>query len=349
MTTRPRRGLSFARRLYRPRAIGAGLSFFCIGAGIAPTDPQWWTWAVLFAYAFVWPHLAFQLANRANQPFRAEQRNLLLDGLAGGFWIGAMGLNLLPSAVILTMIAMDKIAAGGWRLLLKALMALVFGVAAGLLIFAPALLPMATPAQMLACLPMLLLYPQVIGLTFYRATQQLAKNKRILARLGQTDSLTGLITHGAWKDLLLREFTRSRSDDQQVTMALIDIDRFKHINETYGHKVGDAILRNVSATLSAHLRKTDLVGRYGGDQFCVILPEASASQTRVVLDRLSRAVNEFGYPGLPQLSVSLSIGIASYGKHQTTPDAWLHEADKALQNAKEAGRNTVTVAGLLGN
>lgn len=330
--------------MYLPRAVGTGLGFFCVAIGIWPLETAWWAWTLLFSHAFVWPHLAFHLARKARKPFAVEQRNLLFDGLAGGFWAGAMGLNPLPSVIILSMIAMDKIAAGGWPMLYKTLLMQALGIAAGLLLFAPPLFPATSHAQMLGCLPILLIYPMAIGMVFYRVTEQLAKHKRTLARLSQTDSLTGLINHGAWKDLLLSEFTRCRGSDRQISMALIDIDHFKQINDRFGHLVGDAILRTVSTTLTTHLRKTDLVGRYGGDEFCVILPDTNAAQAVEILERLRRAVNGFEYPGLPQLSLSLSIGIASYGPHLAAPDMWLHEADMALYDAKSAGRNTVTVA-----
>jgi diguanylate cyclase len=330
--------------MYLPRAVGTGLGFFCVAIGIWPLDPAWWLWALLFAHAFVWPHLAFQLARKARQPLAVEQRNLLFDGFAGGCWAGVMGLNPLPTVIILSMIAMDKIAAGGWPMLFKTLLMQALGIAVGLGLFAPPLFPPTSYAQMLGCLPILLVYPMAIGMICYRVTEQLAEHKRTLARLSQTDSLTGLINHGAWKELLLREFTRCRGGARQNSMALIDIDHFKQINDTYGHLVGDAILRTVSTTLSTHLRKTDLVGRYGGDEFCVILPDTTAAQAQEILERLRRAVDDFEYPGLPQLSLSLSIGIASYGPHLAAPDMWLHEADMALYDAKSAGRNTVTVA-----
>lgn len=344
MTTRPRKGLSFVKRMYLPRVVGTGLGFFCVAIGIWPLDPPWWTWVLMFLQAFAWPHLAFLIGRRARKPSRTERRSLLFDAFAGGVWVGAIGLNPLPSVIILSMIAMDKVAAGGWNMLFRTVLMQALGIAAGLWMFAPPLFPTTSQLQMIACLPVLVAYPMAIGMMYNRVTRQLAQHKRILARLSQTDSLTGLINHGAWKDLLLREFTRAQSGTRHNSMALIDIDHFKQINDIYGHLVGDAVLRTVSKTLSSHLRKTDLVGRYGGDEFCVILPDTTAPQAREILERLRRVVNEFEYPGLPQLSLSLSIGIASYGPHLAAPDMWLHEADMALYDAKSAGRNTVTVA-----
>ncbi|MCO7566174.1 diguanylate cyclase [Pseudomonas sp. S 311-6] len=345
MSERTGKGLSFAKRMYVPRAIGTGLGFFCVMIGIWPLQPAWWTWALLVAHGFVWPHLAFQIARLSSQPFRCEQRNLVFDGFAGGCWAGVMGLNPLPSVIILSMIAMDKIAAGGWHMLFKTLLAQLLGIGLGLWLYAPPLFPETSQVQMLACLPILLVYPMAIGMICYRVTVLLGEHKRALARLSQTDSLTGLINHGAWKDLLLREFEHCRANHLPNTLALIDIDHFKQINDGHGHLAGDNILRIVSAFFSSYLRKSDPVARYGGDEFCVMLPGTTPAQAREILERLRQAVEEYRDPALAHLRLSLSIGIAPFGLHLTNAEAWLHEADTALYQAKSEGRNRTVVAG----
>lgn len=344
MNDRTGSGLSFAKRMYLPRAVGTGLGFFCVMIGIWPMQPPWWVWGLLLAHAFVWPHVAFQFARRSKQPFRTEQRSLIFDGFAGGCWAGAMGLNPLPSVIILSMIAMDKIAAGGWHMLIRTLLAQATGIGLVLLLSTPALFPETSQAQMLACLPILLIYPMAVGMVCYQVTAQLTKHKHALARLSKTDSLTGLINHGAWKDLLLLEFERCRSTDPSNHLALIDIDHFKQINDRFGHLAGDGILRLISGFLSTYLRKSDPAARYGGDEFCVMLPGTTPEQAREILERLRQAVEDYRDPELPQLTVTLSIGIASYGQHLDTADGWLHAADMALYDAKRAGRNTIMVA-----
>jgi diguanylate cyclase len=346
MTQKPRKGLSFARRMYLPRAVGTGMGFFCVAVGIWPMSAPWWQWALLVAHAFIWPHLAYQLARLARDPYRTEQRSLLVDGFAGGCWVGVMGLNPLPSVIILSMIAMDKIAAGGWPLLIRTLFAQVAGIGLCLWLLEPPLLPATTQGQMLGCLPILLIYPMAIGLICFRVTEQLGQHKRTLARLSRTDSLTGLTNHGAWKDLLQREFVRCQRSPHSNCMALIDIDYFKQINDTYGHLVGDEILRTVSGALSGLLRKSDKVGRYGGDEFCVILPDTTLAQAKDVLERLRDGVNGWRDPQREELSLSLSIGIAAHGPHLQHPEEWLHAADMALYEAKNAGRNCLAVAPL---
>ncbi|MFI8555792.1 diguanylate cyclase [Pseudomonas putida] len=338
------KGLSFAKRMYVPRAIGTGLGFFCVLIGVAPLAPEWWIWGLLLGHGFVWPHLAYQIARRSRHPFRAEQRNLIFDGFAGGCWAGVMGLNPLPSVIILSMIAMDKIAAGGWHMLVKTLVAQALGIGLGLWLYGPPLFPQTSQAQMLACLPILLIYPMAIGMICYQVTVQLAQHKRALARLSETDSLTGLRNHGAWQGLLIREFQRCQAGAARSHLALIDVDHFKRINDQHGHLVGDDILRIISAKLSLHLRKRDPAARYGGDEFCVLLAETTAEQAVEILERLRQAIEAYHDPALPQLSLSLSIGLAPYNDRLSNADAWLHAADMALYAAKRAGRNRIMLA-----
>jgi len=152
------------------------------------------------------------------------------------------------------------------------------------------------------------------------------------------------MNHGAWKDLLKVEFNNCQTLKRQNSVALIDIDHFKTINDTYGHIIGDTVLKQLSHALTASLRETDLAGRYGGDEFCVILPDTTLAQATDILERLRRTVHEHTHITLPDLKLSLSIGIAAYGPHLTDAGMWLHEADMALYDAKSTGRNRVTSA-----
>jgi diguanylate cyclase len=104
------------------------------------------------------------------------------------------------------------------------------------------------------------------------------------------------------------------------------------------------VLKQLSGALTASLRETDLAGRYGGDEFCVILPDTTLAQANDILERLRRTVHDHAHTALPDLRLSLSIGIAAYGPHLTDAGMWLHEADMALYAAKSTGRNRVSSA-----
>ncbi|MDQ0740731.1 diguanylate cyclase (GGDEF)-like protein [Pseudomonas sp. W4I3] len=223
---------------------------------------------------------------------------------------------------------------GGWHQAL--------GIATALLMFAPAFVAVTTQAQLYACLPILMLYPLALGWICYRQAVTLARHKRELLALSRTDSLSGLLNHGAWKDHLEIEFQRCRRGPAGAAIALIDIDHFKIINDTYGHVTGDIVLRQLSKVLRQNLRATDLAGRYGGDEFCVILPDMPLDRATQVMDALRDRFNALAYAQDPTLRVSLSIGLAPYQPSHADSTSWLNDADQALYEAKSSGRNRVS-------
>ncbi|WP_426206537.1 diguanylate cyclase [Pseudomonas sp. TWP3-1] len=335
------KGLSLARRLYTSRILGLVLGLLCVSVAMYPLDPPKWVWVLMFFNGLIWPHLAFQWARRAAVPFHAEHRNLLIDAFMGGCWVAAMHFNPLPSAMTVSMMAMNNVAIGGPRFLLAGTAAQVLGVAVGLVVFAPAFVPLTTPAQLYACLPLLMLYPLALGWICFRQAYTLGVHKRELLALSRTDSLTGLLNHGAWKDQLEIEFQRCRLQQKGAAIALIDIDHFKSINDTYGHVAGDIVLRQLSKMLKHNLRAADVAGRYGGDEFCVILPDLPLFNAAQAMEALRERFAILGYDQNPALKVSLSIGLAALDPGHTDATRWLNDADQALYEAKAGGRNRV--------
>jgi diguanylate cyclase len=338
------KGLSFTRRIYLPRTIGMGIGCISVAAALYPLSLPIWVWVLLLFNGFVWPHLAYQLSTHSTFPYKAERRNLLFDSLCGGFWVATFQFNPLTTVTILAMMAMNNVAAGGQRLFIHGSLAQVAGGAISLLLFGAAFTPSATQMQVWACLPMLTLYPLAVGMVCYRLAIKLSEHKRALSALSRTDSLTGLLNHGAWKDLLQLQFQHCREHQQPTVIALIDIDHFKPINDTYGHIVGDSVLRQLSAELKRNLRECDLAGRYGGDEFCVILPCMPLHHARDVMERIREVLHDYRHQEIPELRVSLSIGLAAYHPSFTDAIAWLDDADKALYTAKNTGRNKISIA-----
>ena len=255
-----------------------------------------------------------------------------------------MQFNPLPSITTLSMMTMNNVAAGGQRLFLRGLLAQGCGMLLGLALFGPGLQLVSTTQQVYACLPMLTLYPLALGWVCYRLAIQLSEHKRSLSALSRTDSLTGLLNHGSWKDLLQLKFQTCQQQCRSAVIAIIDIDHFKRINDSYGHVVGDAVLRHLSKELKINLREDDLAGRYGGDEFCVILPDTSLTQAGRIMERLRERVAAYRDESLPELRISLSIGLALCRSDFDDPVAWLNEADRALYSAKNNGRDQVNFA-----
>ena len=336
------KGLPLASRLYKSRTLGLTLGFVCVAFGMSPLHPPTWVWVWMLVNAFAWPSIAYQLSLRASNSLRSERRHLLFDSFCGGFWVGAMHFNPLPSVTTLSMMTMNNVAIGGPLFMLVGWVAQGLGIGVSLLVFTPAFVALTTQAQLYACLPILMLYPLALGWICFRQAVTLAQHKRELLALSRTDSLSGLLNHGAWKDHLDIEFQRCRLGSAGAAIALIDIDHFKTINDTYGHVTGDIVLRQLSKVLRQNLRATDLAGRYGGDEFCVILPDMPLNRATEVMDALRDRFNALAYAQDPTLRASLSIGLAPYQPSHADSTQWLNDADQALYEAKSSGRNRVS-------
>ena len=341
MENRRGKGLSFARRIYKPRIIGLGIGSISVVGALYPLSMPAWVWALLLFNGLAWAHVAYQLSTRSPFPYQAEQRNLLYDSLAGGFWAAATQFSPLTTVTILSMMAMNNVAAGGKRLFLLGLPAQAAGIAVAWGLFGIKFDPSVSLIEVYTCLPMLTLYPMAIGMVCYQLAIKLSDHKRALSALSRIDSLTGLLNHGSWKDLLNLKFHKCQQQQGQATIALIDIDHFKNINDIHGHTVGDTVLRQLSHELRQRLREDDLAGRYGGDEFCVILPRMPLEEAAQVMERLRETFGNYRHPQIPELRVSLSIGLADFHSSFNDAVAWLNAADLALYAAKDSGRDRV--------
>jgi diguanylate cyclase len=344
MENRRGKGLSFARRIYKPRIIGLGIGCISVIGGLYPLAMPSWVWAFLLFNGLVWAHVAYQLSIRSPFPYQAEQRNILYDSLCGGFWAAAAQFTPLTTVTILSMMTMNNVAAGGRRLFLRGLLAQGAGIGVAWALFGIRFNPDVSVLQVYTCLPMLTLYPMAIGMVCYKLAIKLSEHKRALSALSRTDSLTGLLNHGSWKDLLHLKFHKCQQQQSHATIALIDIDHFKQINDSHGHIVGDAVLRQLSVEIRRNLRKNDLAGRYGGDEFCVILPQMPLEEAARVMERIRETFSNYRNPQIPELRVSLSIGLADFQLVFTDAATWLNAADRALYAAKDTGRNRVNAS-----
>ncbi|MCM2321249.1 MAG: PleD family two-component system response regulator [Pseudomonas sp.] len=167
-----------------------------------------------------------------------------------------------------------------------------------------------------------------------------ARARNLKARMVR-DSLTGLYNHTHILQLLEDARVRARRDQQPLSFAMLDIDHFKQVNDRYGHPMGDRVIKSLALFLKQRLRKSDHIGRYGGEEFAVVLPDTDAATAARVLDDIRRRFAEIHFPAQPQdLSCSFSCGIAELHGEQEAKALASH-ADEALYRAKHAGRNRV--------
>jgi diguanylate cyclase (GGDEF)-like protein len=171
------------------------------------------------------------------------------------------------------------------------------------------------------------------------ATEQVRANHKWaqLARLALTDRLTGLSNRHAGERALERDAARARRAGSPFSLALLDLDNFKQVNDRYGHAVGDEILRQVSQVLASTFRASDLAIRWGGDEFLVLLPDVAAKGASIFAERARMQIETLTFPGG---RVTISGGVVEMGKDESPRDA-LGRADAQLYEAKRAGRNRV--------
>jgi len=155
------------------------------------------------------------------------------------------------------------------------------------------------------------------------------------------DELTGVYNRKAGMARLKEEYARVGRTERRLTLAMVDVDNFKFINDSCGHQVGDQILRHISGVIKHWLRENDVVFRYGGDEFLLILPETDEKQAMNPLDRLRKRLADQVIIGGFNVRPSVSIGVATLLDGDDGADGMINRADRALYDAKKRGRNRI--------
>jgi diguanylate cyclase len=166
-----------------------------------------------------------------------------------------------------------------------------------------------------------------------------------LRTLSKTDFLTTLNNRGFWEEALINEYKRIKRSGHHSTLLMCDIDHFKRVNDTFGHAAGDAVIQHVAAAVKKNLRSTDVAGRYGGEEFAVLLLDTTVDQAMFFAERLRKNVEAMAVEFNQQiLRVTVSIGLAEYREEMSEYRDWIEAADKALYQSKASGRNCITKA-----
>jgi len=160
--------------------------------------------------------------------------------------------------------------------------------------------------------------------------------------LARTDFLTGVLNARFFHELAQMESNRSVRYKRPFTIAFIDVDNFKSINDTFGHTTGDIVLRTIAMNIKTHLRRTDIVARVGGDEFVVLLPETNAQTAPVVISNMQRALlNEMNVNGW---SITFSIGVLTLSDPSLSVDNMIGRADRLMYIVKNSGKNNIQYA-----
>jgi len=179
-----------------------------------------------------------------------------------------------------------------------------------------------------------------------QAQDALLQSQALLREQSVRDHLTGLFNRRYMEETLERELLRAARKQLSLGIIMLDVDQFKHFNDTHGHAAGDLILRELGSLLFRQVRGEDVACRYGGDEFMLILPDASREVTRERAERICAYARQFRlqFEGQSLATVTLSLGVAVFPEHGSASMEILRAADAALYRAKHAGRGRVVVA-----
>ena len=280
-----RSGLRFARRVRLPvRLAWLACSYRCFNAGFAPAAGL--VVAGVGRWAFVWPHLAWQIASRAVDPLSREIYNLKTDAVLAGMWVGVMGVNVLPSTAMLMIMCLNLMGAGGPRLFVAGLVLMVVSCLVTLELTGITVSFNSAPLEWWLSLPIIVVYPLLFGWVSYQTATKLAEHKRRLQVMSTRDGMTGVYNRRHWETMLRNEFDNCRRHNRDATLLIIDIDHFKSINDTWGHDVGDEAIVALTRQLQITLRGSDVIGRFGGDEFAVIMSGTPAESAITAMLRV---------------------------------------------------------------
>ena len=331
-------------RVYRFRVLGMGLGALAIAVVLYELQAGPVRWALCAFTGLVWPQLAYVLARRSGSPFMAEQRNLIADSAIAALWLPLLHFNLLPSVLLLALPAVDKVNTDVPGLVRRTLLPVLAMILVGGLATGFAFAPTSSTAVVLACLPMLLIHTFAVSLGRLQLVRKVLRKNQELDLLSRTDMLTGLSLRGHWEREAAEALHQVHAESRPAALLMIDVDGFKQANDRHGHTAGDALLRAVASSLRDVLRATDIVGRYGGDEFAVVCPATRLDEAAAVAEAFRAAVETIHLPQAPGLSPSVSIGIAAARPNHARIEDWVNAADTALYDAKRDGRNRMAVA-----
>ncbi|MEF1291194.1 sensor domain-containing diguanylate cyclase [Vibrio sp. M260118] len=174
-------------------------------------------------------------------------------------------------------------------------------------------------------------------------TQQISLENE-LRYLSETDELTGVTNRRSLMKMMQFSFEQAKTTHQVGCLLLLDVDHFKHVNDSYGHQVGDNVLKHLSQVCSTHLREKDIFCRFGGEEFAVLLPNTDEELGFYIAERLRLAIETTPCKiGMSEVSVTASIGVSAFKPNDLSEDMVVGRSDKALYHSKSRGRNRTTV------
>ena len=359
---------------YRVRVAAFLLAGVPIGLHMWPWKHGLLLWSMFALQFLAYPHAVQWLTRRTPGPVATERNNLIIDSAIFGAWAAGLGFPLWISVALFLATLLSHTITRGLAGVVICFIAVSSGALASTTVIAFHVSTDTAGLVTLASIVGLAIYMSLMGIEFFTYIRQLHEVKSAVDRQKSTleeanaalhsqidkihdlqeklreqanrDSLTGLFNRRYLEGTLERELARGRREAAPLTMLLLDIDHFKLVNDTYGHQAGDEVLRAFGALLAEHARTEDIVCRYGGEEFLMVMPKMSVVIARERAAALLKLVqNQTVSFGELRIRITTSIGIAAIPEHSDTAEGLIRCADEALYLAKRNGRNRVVAFG----
>jgi len=361
------------RKHHQFRCLSFVAALVAVALHLRSTPVSLGLWAYLVVQLLVYPHALMALVRRAPDPVARELKHLLVDAYCLGLCAAVLGLPTWLSFAMGMAALFNNTLNKGWRGSVTASIAFGLGMLTWWATDAFLWRPHTDWPTTLFCMVGLLVYVLGIGdvaqirmsqlrrlrqerevsaLAMEQANEALRTQLDEINRLqdqlreqAHRDPLTGQYNRRYLDTTLQRELLRCAREESPISLLMVDIDHFKTINDTHGHPVGDEVLRQMGLILATHARAHDVVCRYGGEEFLLMLPQLPLTQALQRAEQLRRAVQNHAFlTAGGEIAITMSVGVASYPEHGHTVDELLRNTDHALYQAKREGRNRVVQA-----
>lgn len=332
----PQQGFKAIDRLRVTGMAFAGIPHaFVFSENHAPI--YYWVW--LFFCCILWPHVARWRTHRSVKPRKAERHNLMFDSFVAGSLIPLIEFNLLPTVLTLTIVFGDSISSAARNLWYYSLPLVFSGIVSLGLITGFEVKLDSSMTVIIACFPLLIVHTLSVSWGNYQMIGYIRSRNAMLNKLSMMDVLTNLYNKRYWEEAAEAEFKAFREDQKSRVVMVIDCDKFKQINDTYGHLAGDKVLKYIGHILSDIQGVSAVAARLGGDEFAVLMETDLDHAHTVAADiRAQMKALPECQEAQEKIGCSVSIGLAKFAVSDQSFIDCFDRADKDLYKQKKSGR-----------
>lgn len=327
-------------RIYPHRIIGMGLATLPIFVVLNQLDAPLFSWLYCISGCIIWPHLAYYIAKRSKNPFIAERNNLTFDAFFAGSWAPLLHFNLLPSIMFIALAIADQISSGIRKMWIYGIAFILIGLlSTGFFTGFQVNLESST-SVIVATLPIVLVHFLVVSISSHKLIRRVYIKNQDLKELTLRDPLTALYNSTTWQEQAQLLFEKAAHQQTPLNIMVVDIDKFKRVNDKFGHSAGDTLILELARIIQKHSGSDNMAGRLGGDEFGLIIHGSRSDATQIGYKILNDTY-KLSMLQMPSEKFSVSIGIACNSLNFSQYQDWFNSADQALYAAKNAGRNTL--------